>query len=127
MLGEAMEKIMGMVGRRAKSPWGEQGEVIKWEPLGAAMCDVLLQQDDGKKVWHASTDLRPIDNLGPLPSRREACKFAEDRTLRQLRAIRAQHVKELRTTNWPGAEFGKALVGQAIDNAIEELEGNPDE
>jgi hypothetical protein len=111
-----------MIGRKAKSLWGETGEVVKWEPLGSGMCDVLLQQDDGKQVWHASSDLRPIDGLGQLPSRKEAQEHAEKTALRQLRAIRAQHVKEFRTTPWPGAEFGKALVGQAIDNAIEELE-----
>ena len=115
-----------MIGRRAKSPWGETGEIVKWEPLGSGMCDVLLQQDDGKQVWHGSSSLRPIDGLGPLPSRKEACERAEHKALRQLRAIRAQHVEQFHIP-WPGAEFGKALVGQAIDNAIEDLEGSSDE
>jgi len=108
-----------MVGRKVKSTWGRTGEVVKWEPLGAGMTDTLVQHDDGL-CWHASHSLKPIDDLGPLPSRREAQEAARVQALDSLRAIRADHVANFNKP-WPGCEHGKAILGRAIDGAIKEL------
>jgi hypothetical protein len=113
-----------MIGRRVRTFWGEQGKVVEWEPLGEAMCDALVEQDNGQKVWYASSNLHPLDGC-PLPSRREARRLADVQALAQLRAIRVKHVEQLHIP-WPGAEFGKALVGKAIDGAISKLEGKDD-
>lgn len=110
-----------MIGRRVKPFQGEPGEIVKWEPLGAAMCDVLVRYDSGREVWHASHACRPIDDQGDLPSRREAQEAARVSSLASLRAIRAQHVRDFHKP-WPGCEFGKAHFGQMVDRAIEELE-----
>jgi hypothetical protein len=56
-----------------------------------------------------------------LPSRAVIC--ARNDTLRrtQLTAIRAWLVGEDWHEAWPGAEFGKAIVGQAVDGALAEI------
>jgi len=109
-----------MIGRRVSSWHGEAGTVIKWEPLGAAMCDCLVAQDDGREVWHSSTSLRPIDDKGLLPSRRQAQVQADVTALASLRSIRADHVAKFHKP-WPGCEHGKAIIGQALDGAIAEV------
>ena len=110
-----------MVGRRVTAPYGETGEVIRWEPLGAGMCDTLVRQDDGHDVWHGSGSLRPSDGLGPLPRRGEAQERNRLVSLAQLREIRAKHVRDFRAP-WPGIEHGKAILGMSIDAAIRDLE-----
>ena len=109
-----------MIGRRVKPFQGDPGEIVKWEPLGHGMCDVLVQADDGRVCWHASHGCRPIDDLGDLPSRREAQEHARDESLRSLKAIRAQHVRDFNKP-WPGCEFGKGHFGMMVDGAIAEL------
>jgi hypothetical protein len=42
--------------------------------------------------------------------------------LESLRAIRAKLLSEEWYKSWPGMEFGKAMLGNMIDNAIRELE-----
>jgi len=110
-----------VIGRRVRSLRGESGVVTAWEPLGAAMTDTLVMLDSGTLVWFGSADLRAADDLGPLPSRRQACERTRVRTLASLKAIRAQHVAEW-SRPWPGCEHGKALIGRAIDGAIDALE-----
>lgn len=110
-----------MIGRRVKAPWDGEGEVVKWEPLGAAMCDALVRFDGGREVWHASHSLRPIDGLGDLPSRRTAQDVARHRAVASLKVIRAQHIRDFNKP-WPGCEFGKAHFGMMVDNAIRDLE-----
>ena len=95
---------------------------MKWEPLGAAMCDALVRFDDGREVWHGSSGLRPIDGLGDLPSRKTAQDVARHRAVADLKAIRAQHIRDFNKP-WPGCEFGKAHFGMMVDNAIRDLEG----
>ena len=116
-----------MIGRKVKSGWHGlvAGEIERWEPLGAAMCDVLVRSPDGALCWYASHALTPIDGMGPLPSRREAQETARLESLASLRAIRAQHVAGFHTERWPGCEFGKAIIGNAIDGAISSLERGP--
>lgn len=109
-----------MVGRFV-SGWGVAGEVVKWEPLGSGMCDVLVRCGNGRLVWAASHSLSPTDGLGLLPSRSTAREIARARSITQLRAIRANHIERLNEA-WPGAEFGKAIIGRAIDAALNELE-----
>lgn len=110
-----------MIGRRVKAPWDGEGEVVKWEPLGAAMCDALVRFDNGREVWHSSHSLRPIDGLGDLPSRKTAQEVARHRSLAALKSIREQHVRDFHKP-WPGCEFGKAHFGRMVDKAIEDLE-----
>ena len=116
-----------MIGRKVKTFWGKTGEVKDWKPLLHNMCDVLVKHDTepspGYECWHASTDLRPIDDLGPLPSRKEAREAARVESIRTLKAIRAQHVRDFHEP-WPGLEFGKAILGKSIDAAITQLEDN---
>lgn len=115
-----------MVWRRVK-PIMEprEGTIIKWEPLGGAMCDVLVQHDDGYECWYGSSSLRPVDGLGDLPSRREAQEENDFRMRDQLQSILDKFVQEEmqpHSKRWPGAEFGKYVVGQAITRALEEVE-----
>ena len=108
-----------MEGRRVRAPWDGVGVVVKWKPLSSGMCDSLVRFEDGREVWHASHTLRPVEGR-PLPSRAEAREEADRRTLAQLQAIRGRLVNEWHRP-WPGAEHGKAMVGKAIDGAIEEV------
>ena len=113
-----------MIGRRVR-PAGEsrEGVVAEWEPYGAAMCDSKVEFDDGSVCWYGSSSLRPVDGMGPLPSREEACLVADELALVQLRAIRADLVREVKEHKpWPFCEFGKALVGRGIDGAIADVE-----
>ena len=110
-----------MIGRRVKPFQGDPGEVVKWEPLGAAMCDVLVRAYDGRECWHASHGCRPIADLGDLPSRRAAQRRADARALTSLKEIRAQHVRDF-DKPWPGCEFGKGHFGMMVDGASADLE-----
>jgi hypothetical protein len=113
-----------MVGRMVRAPYHRQeGTVVRWEPLGSGMCDVLIEMKNGKRVWYASPDLRPIDGDRPLPSRRVVQKAARERDLSELRALQAQLIRDVNQP-WPGCEFGKVHLDQALDAAIRELEGN---
>lgn len=112
---------MKMIGRRVRSIWGKTGIVLQWEPLGAAMCDVLVREDDGREVWHGSSSLKPEDGARPLPSRRVVQEQARLEAVDALESIRASLVQELKSVRWPGCEFGKAILGQAIDNALKEI------
>lgn len=103
---------------------GKPGVVVKWDPLSSSMCDAFVIFQDGSERWFASHELQPNDDKGPLPSRAEARKAAEETSLCQLKQIRAQHVAEFHK-NWPGANFGKALFGQMLDGAISDLEKKP--
>jgi hypothetical protein len=94
--------------------------VVKWEPLGAGMCDALLRFDaDGYEIWVSTHTLTPCDGL-PRQSRTDAIREAEERTLAQLEAIRADHIRGFHKP-WPGAEHGKAIVGNALTNAIDDV------
>jgi len=112
-----------MIGRHVKSAWHglTDGEIVKWEPLGAAMTDVLVRDTaTGKESWYASYGLTPIDGKGPLPSRSKAQERNRQAMETSLEAIRAQHVKEWHKP-WPGAEFGKAILGRSIDAALADV------
>ena len=119
-----------MIGRvvichRASRVPGESGKVdtgtvLKWEPLSAAMTDALVQFQDGHQCWYGSHELQPGDSGGPLPSRAQAQAEATVRTLESLEAIREKLIADWGHP-WPGAEFGKALVGKSLDLAIADL------
>lgn len=113
-----------MIGRRVKSAWFglTDGEIVEWQPLGHAMCDVRVRDAaTSRDCWYGSHSLTPIDGKGPLPSRREAQAKATAEQIASLEAIRAQHIATFHTERWPGAEHGKAIIGRAIDSAIESL------
>lgn len=116
----------GECGRRGVVGWmvkergyAERGVVVRWEPerLG---CDVLLRQDDGREVWCHSSELRYEDGT-ELPSKREAVRKLKEKELWELRKIRDDFVKKDWGRAWPGAEWGKGLVGRSLDAAIAEL------
>lgn len=112
-----------MIGRIVKgygvgSHAGDTATVIEWAPYGAGLCDALLRYSDGREVWHASASLQPADDRGPLPSRRAACETRDAQTLAQLREQREAHVRDF-AKPWPGCEHGKAIVGRALDGAID--------
>ena len=110
-----------MLGRKVRLTYhGTEGVVENWEPLISGMCDVTLLCDNGKRLACASNNLTPIDGLGPLPSRQEAIAKAKAAAVMSLRAIREAHVRDWNKP-WPGAEFGKAVVGRCLDEAIKEL------
>lgn len=112
-----------MIGRRVRDRYDAaagEGTVTKWDPLGASMCDALVQFDNGRECAFSSRQLDPVDGKGPLPSRDVARRKADEESLRSLQEIRAQHVRDFRKP-WPGAEFGKVHVGQMLDGAIAEV------
>lgn len=96
---------------------GTNANVARWEPLGEAMCDVLLAFEDGTSCWVASHELRFVDGL-PFPSRSALRRRADVERDAALREIREQHVKDFNKP-WPGMEFGKAHFGQMLDRALE--------
>lgn len=114
-----MTTTNNMINRRVTVP-GTTGTVVEWQPLGPALCDILVREDSGRMCWYASHAVGVADGLGPLPSRRDAQAAADAKALVMLRAIRKQHVAEFHKP-WPGAEHGKAIVGRAIDAALAEV------
>lgn len=111
-----------MIGRHVKEGTrGLEGIISRWEPLGAGMNDVLLERSDGSLIWVSSHTLRPTDGLGPLASRHEARHAADLEAQRSLAAIRAKFVAEDWHRPWPGAEFGKAIIGRAMVGAEREV------
>ena len=108
-----------MIGRRIVDG-SRAGIITQWEPLGAALTDVLVKFDDGSLCWFASHTLKPSDGAGPLPSRREARERADRQLLSSLERIRQQHVDDW-SRRWPGVEFGKAILGRSLDAAIQDV------
>lgn len=108
-----------MIGRKVRVD-GELGVVVEWKPLGSGMCDALVEFESGRRCWYASHGLKPADGA-PLPSRSEARETAKAEALRKLRLIREQHIADFHKP-WRGCEFGKAIIGNAINDAIAELE-----
>lgn len=99
---------------------GRAAVVTKHEPLGTGLCDAMIAFDDtGDPCWVASHELRRADGR-PVPDRAEAIRRADEETLRSLAVIRAAHVRDFRRP-WPGCNFAKALIGQAIDGAIADV------
>lgn len=98
---------------------GQTGEVVRYEPLGSGMTDMLIRFDSGRECWHASHDVRRVDGA-PLPDRSAVRHAADEAALASLRRIRAAHVRDWRQP-WPGCEHGKAIVGQAIDGATADV------
>jgi hypothetical protein len=110
-----------MIGRKVHTGYhGTIGTIVQWEPLGAAMTDILVEHEDGSRCWYGSGGCRPIDGKGALPSRQTAREVADRQALAQLQKSREDLIAEWQRP-WPGAEFGKAIVGKSIDGAIAEL------
>jgi len=97
---------------------GELGVVTAWEPLGPAMTDARVRLHDGD-IWVSSRELAPADDQGPLPARDAAIAAARAERRAALLVIRSGLVREIQErTPWPGCDFGKALIGRAIDAAL---------
>ena len=113
-----------IIGRAVRDPYHNiAGRVVQWDPLGAGLCDALVETADGAHVWLASHGLQPTDGKGGLPSRHAAQQAADAVAERQLVAIRA--VADF-ARPWPGVEHGKAIVGRAIDGAIAAIRARAD-
>ena len=98
---------------------GAHGTVRQYDPLASSMCDVLVGHDDGSSCWYASAELCRTDGA-PIPDRWVVRKQADICALAALQAIRARHVAEF-DRPWPGANFVKAIIGQALDGAIDHV------
>lgn len=110
-----------MIGRRVHHRYsGIRGVVVAWEPLGAGMTDTMVRGDDGRECWVDGDGLSPDDGMGGLPSRAAIRKSAAIETHQSLIAIRDRWTKEREP--WPGAEFGKVIVGRALEAAIAKAE-----
>lgn len=111
-----------MIGRRVASAWDRvEGIVAQWNPLISGACDTVVTRDDGSQIAIASRMLKPADGKGPLPCAIEVRKQARRAQAAQLREIQAQFKRDFRKP-WPGAEFGKVLIGRAIDGALKDSE-----
>jgi hypothetical protein len=103
---------------------GQKGTIIQWEPLSMQMCDCLIRFEDGSECWYASHELRPdpSDDLAgtPLLDRAAARLDNDCRMKAQLEVIKVQHRKEMGKP-WEGAEFAKAIIGNAIQGAIDDV------
>ena len=124
------------------------GIVLRYEPLGSGMCDTLVRFDvarlpgyccgsdetgrryslrwtrfvPGYECWVASHELRSEEGGGPaFRLRQEVRRQAAHYRAIELRGIRAGLIADWHKP-WPGAEFGKAFIGQALDAAIKEAE-----
>lgn len=85
------------------------------------MNDVLLERPDGSVIWVSSHSLTPTDGGAPLASRQEARHAADLEAQQSLAAIRAKFIAEDWHRPWRGAEFGKAIIGNAIVGAEREV------
>lgn len=113
-----------MIGREVESKWHRvRGTVERWEPLGAGLCDALVAEPSGRRVWVSSRDVKPVDGRGPLPSREDARARADAEALESLRKIRDQLIAECAPAapRWPGCDFGKVLLGRGVIAALDEV------
>lgn len=117
------DKIHGWQDARVFDPWARKaGTVVEWAPYGAGMNDALVCYDDGSECWTATHTLRPILADGSPDSaryqtRREAVEEREAVMLEQLQGIRANLIADW-SKPWPGCDFGKVTIGQALNAAI---------
>lgn len=111
----------GWTGAEVVDPWRRDGPqtgvVVKWEPLGSAMNDALVRYADGQEFWASTHTLRPTSGP-PRQTRAEAVAAAEITSRQQLLAIREGLVREVLSPRWPGCEFGKGILGMALDAAL---------
>lgn len=107
-------------GRRVVGYGCPGGIILRWEPLTAALCDVLVLFDDNTECWFGLTDLRPFDARRPLPNRAEALRLSRIECTESLTQIRANLIRDWNTP-WPGINFGKAHLGMAINAALESV------
>lgn len=114
------------IGVEVRIGWGGEHDkrgaarVICWEPYGAGMCDALVEYADGYQVWHSTHMLKPADGRERM-SRAEAQRIRDEQMRETLYAIRAEHIRDFNRP-WPGAEFGKTIIGNAINGAIKHTE-----
>lgn len=116
----SQDVIRSMVGRRVSAYGLGDGTVERWEPYSAGMTDTLVAFDSGKQVWVGSRELRPVDGRGGLPDRYDVREMMDAEAERQLEQIRDDHIRDFRQP-WPGAEHGKAIVGQAVTGALSDV------
>lgn len=117
------------VGRRI-SNWRRgarrEGVVIKHEPVTHALNDALVDYGDGDECWTSLHACKPVDGLGPLPDRQAAIREAEEEHRASLRKILRDHVAaHVRGERWKGCDFGRAIIGNAILEAMKSIGLDP--
>ena len=73
---------------------GQAATVVKWDPISAAMCDALIQFEDGSQCWVGSHVLKPSNPALTLPLRKDAIAEANRVMDYQLKAIAARWSKD---------------------------------
>ena len=113
-------------GRRIETAYGEIGEIIQYDPFSSGMCDCLIRRENGLECWYAAHMLKPLDDGGQaaLPNRLELIERRKIESIAQLEAIKEKFIREDFHKPWPGQEFGKATIGNAINGALEQSRGN---
>lgn len=114
--------LASVLGRKARDlQTGRTVTIEAWEPFGAGMCDVKVSTE-GRVFWTALSDLRPLPGEEVFPRRLDVCRMRDAEMLRDLRETLEDMKGEIRSgERWPGAEFGKAIVGQSLVGAIEDV------
>lgn len=106
--------VRSAAGRAVHEAWGTKaGTIVRWEPFTHAMNDVLLREEGGREIWTSMHGLRPADGNGPLPSRHRINEMRDREVAKQLDVIHARLMSDAHT-RWPGMEFGKVHLSNAI-------------
>lgn len=102
--------------------WGDTYEIVRIEPnFVRNKPDYICRGANGNLVSVPAQNIRDEDMAAHRRKHEQALQI--QRT--QLRAIRRGLVADWNEP-WPGAEFGKGILGQAIDGAIECVERDLD-
>ena len=109
-----------MIGSRVIHQSLGAGAVELYQPLSAALADVLVTFDNGSQCWIASHELQ-FETGGDLPSRAAVRAEANSVALTQLEKIRAGLIDKWHEP-WPGCGFAKVIVGRAINGAIADVQ-----
>lgn len=110
--------------------WGATLTVVRVEPNHVRRApDYLCEAADGRLVWVPAAGVRGED----MEAHRRQARELDESHLTTLEAIRAKFADENFVTDpkspsfgrprggapqWFGCEFGKALVGRALDDAV---------
>jgi len=100
---------------------GQKASVLRYEPLCSGMCDTTIQLEDGSILAVGSREVKYPDGKPYFRDRLEVLREAHRDMLSSLRIIRDQHIRDFNRP-WPGCNFAKAILGNAINGAISETE-----
>lgn len=115
------------VGDTIKDMWGDTYKILAIEPNSVRNAPDYLTRvissrytSPGTEVWVPAGNVKGED----MAYHRKQAAVADVRLLKSLKKGHKQLVEEVRTgERWVGAEFGKGLLGKALDKSIAEVEG----